>query len=113
MQKQFSENWNKLYQCVSKPISDIAQLNINTLSNWSKNTGTFEELTQSKKPDDFLWTQMKLANMGHLETITYAKKVGDIWADAMTEINEICGEMLRETTAKASEVIKSGNKSKE
>lgn len=113
MQKQFSENWNKLYQCVNKPVTDIAQLNVNTLNNWSKSTGTFEELTQAKKPEDLLWTQMKLANMGHLEAITYAKKAGDIWADAITQINEICADMLRETTTKTSEIIKSGSKNKE
>ena len=113
MQKKFNENWNKVYQCINKPLTDMTQLNINTLNNWSKNTGLFEELTQNKKPEDLLWTQMKLANMGHLETITYAKKVGDIWAEAITDLNEICADMLRETTAQATEGIKTTNKQKE
>lgn len=113
MQKQFTEQWTKLYQYISKPITEIAQLNINTLSNWSKNTGTLEEFTQAKKFEDVLWTQMKLVNISHLETITYAKKIGDIWSDAINHVNELCGEMLRESTAQTSEFIKSSSKHKE
>jgi hypothetical protein len=52
MQAQFRENWNKLYQCFSRSIVDIAQLNMNTMMNWSKNTGVFEALTQTKKQED-------------------------------------------------------------
>jgi hypothetical protein len=55
---------------------------------------------------------MKLANTGQLEAINYAKKVGDIWADAITECNDICTDMVRETTTKTSEAIKAISKSK-
>lgn len=111
--QQFTENWNKLYQCVTKPLSDLTELNINTLQNWSKNTGHFEELTQAKKPEDFFSAQMKLANIGQLEAMSYAKKAGDIWMKAIEQINGICSDVVRETTQKTSEVIKSGHKSKE
>lgn len=113
MQRQFTENWNKFYQCVTKPLSDLTELNINTLQNWSKNTGHIEELTQSKKPEDFFLAQMKLANIGQLEAMSYAKKVGDIWIKATEQINEICSDVARETTAKTSDAIRSGHKSKE
>lgn len=111
MQKQFVENLNKLSQCVSKPMADIVELNVNTLSNWSKNTGSFEELRQAKKPEDLLWTQMKLANIGQLEAASYVKKISDIWLNAIEQANEVYADMLHETT-KASEAIKSGSKNK-
>lgn len=110
MQNQFTENYNKLYQCLSKPITEMALLNASTLSNWSKNTGIYEELSQAKKPEDFLWTQMKLANLHHLEAITYVKKASDIWATAISQMNELCTGMMHETTAKASEAIKTANR---
>lgn len=113
MQRQYTDNWNKLNQCVSKPLAELAELNMNTLQNWSKNTGHFEELTQAKKPEDFFMAQMKLANIGQLEAMSYVKKASDIWIKAIEQISETCSDVARETTAKTSEAIKSGNKSKE
>ncbi|MBX3709529.1 MAG: phasin family protein [Gammaproteobacteria bacterium] len=113
MQRQYTENWNKLYQCVTRPLSDLTELNMNTLQNWSKNTGHFEELTQVKKPEDFFLAQIKLANIGQLEMMSYVKKSSDIWIKAIEQINDICDDIARETTQKASEVIKSAHKSKE
>lgn len=113
MQGQFTDNWNKILQCVSKPLTDITELNINTLQNWSKNTGHVEELKQAKKPEDFFMAQIKLANIGQLEALSYAKKASDIWIKAIAEMNDICSDVARETAAKTSETIKSGHKSKE
>ena len=113
MQRQFDDNWNKIYQCVSKPLADLAELNINTLTNWSKNKGYFEELTQAKKPEDLLMAQMKLANIGQIEAMSYVKKAGDIWIKAVEGFSDICNDVARTTTAKTSEIIKSGQKSKE
>lgn len=113
MQRQITENWNKVLQCVSKPFTELTELNINTLQNWSKNTGHLDELTQSKKPEDFFVAQMKLANIGQLEAMSYIKKASDIWIKAIEQINETCSDVARETTAKTSESMRSGHKIKE
>jgi hypothetical protein len=113
MQKQFTENLTRLYQSVSKPMTDMTELNINTLNNWSKNKGQFEELTQAKKPEDLLMAQMKIANMSQLEAISYAKKAGDIYKNAIEQFTELCNDIAHDTTAKTSEVIRSGHKTKE
>lgn len=114
MQKQMTENWNKLYQCISRPATELAQLNIQTWNNWLKSTGApLEEVTQAKKPEDLLWAQMKLANMANLEALSYAKKVNAILTETFSETNDIVTDLIRETTAKSSELIKATTKSKD
>lgn len=113
MQKEFNDNLTKLYECVNQPMKEIAQLNAHVLTNWAKNTAAIEELTQAKKPEDFLWAQMKLANANHMEAITYVKKIGDIWAQAIQQANEICGEMCRETSEKTSDMMHYSTKKKQ
>lgn len=111
MQNPFTENLNKLYDTMSKPLSEFAELNMSTLNNAAKNTGHFEELMQAKKPEDFLLAQMKLANIGYLEATSYAKKAGDIWLKAMEQFNAACTEMTRPAThAKNSETSRQGSK---
>lgn len=107
MQKQFNEDWYKFVQFARKPMLDMLKLNMHTLNNLSKNTTLLHELSVAQKPEDLLWTQIKLANMGHLEAVSYAKKVGEIWTGAMTEINDIYIDMLHKTATKTTGLIKS------
>ncbi len=95
------ENWDKICHSLSQPLFDLAQLNINTLKNWSKNTGHFEELMQAKKPEELLMTQMKLMSIGQLEAMSYAKRASDIIVQATEQLNELSNDFVQEV-AKAS-----------
>lgn len=118
MQKEYTENWNKLYQCVSKPMADMAELNINTLNNWTKNSNLFDDLAQSKRPEEILSAQMKMANVACQEMTKYTQRALDIGMNAMSEAGKIWTDLLRQSTDKASEFVKqthgyAGHKDKE
>jgi len=115
MQKEFTENLTKLYQCISKPIMDLAELNINTLNNITKNTNSFEDLSQAKRPEDFISAQVKLANAACLEASKYTQKAMEIGLGAISETGKIWAESLNKATNKASDFAKAAttNKGKE
>lgn len=113
MQREFTENWNKLCQCVSKPMMDLAQLNINTLNNIVKNTDSLDEFNHSKKPEDFISAQMKLANACALEATKYAQKAMEIGMNAISEANKTWTESCNKATTKAADFVKTSNKGKE
>ncbi len=108
MQSEFTENLSKLCQCVSKPMMDLTQLNISTLSNVTKNTHSFEELTQAKKPEDIFAAQIKLANAANLEVTKYIQKAMEIGLGAMSEAGKVWTETLNKTTCKMSDFAKPG-----
>lgn len=53
MRNEYTENWSKLCQCASKPMVDLAELGVTTLSNLAKNTNSFEKLSQAKSRKNF------------------------------------------------------------
>ena len=115
MQKEFTENLTKLYQCVSKPVIDLTELNINTLNNIAKSTNSFEDLSQAKKPEDILSAQVKLANAACLEATRYTQKAMEIGLGAISEAGKIWAESFNKATNKASDFAKTAttNKGKE
>jgi hypothetical protein len=112
MQKEFTENLGKLYQCVSKPMTDLVELNISTLNNVAKNLGSFDEITQSKKPEDFIATQMKLANVVGSEMAKYSQKALNISLNAVSEVGNIWAEIFRQVTPRSDKPVQ-GNKARE
>jgi hypothetical protein len=112
MQKEFTENWSKLCQCVSKPMSDLTELNISTLNTMTKNAGSFEEFTQAKKPEEVLVAQLKLANAACLEATKYMQKAMEIGISSMSEAGKVWAESLNKTAMKASDFVKAGTTSK-
>ena len=118
MQKEFTENLSKLHQVISKPMADLAELNVNTLTHLAKNTNMFDEITQTKRPEDLLSTQMKIANAACLEMTKYTQKAMEIGMNAMSDASKVWTDVLRQTTTKASDFVKqgqgaAGNKEKE
>lgn len=87
---------------------DLTQLNISTLNNIAKNTNSFEELTQAKKPEDILAAQVKLANAASLEATKYIQKAMEIGLGAMSEMGKAWTEALNKTTSKVSDFAKTG-----
>lgn len=115
MQQEFTEQWGKLCQSITKPMTELTQLNINTLSNLAKNTCSLEELTQAKKPEDLATAHMKFANAACVEATKYTQKALEIGLGAMSEAGKIWADTLSKTTTKASEFAKTASilKSKE
>jgi len=109
MRNEYTENWSKLCQCAAKPIIDLAELNVTTLSNLTKNTNSFEKFSTAKKPEEFLAAQMELLNNASVELTKYAQKACSIGLDAVSEGQKIWNDILRETTAKASDFAKQSN----
>lgn len=109
MRNEYTENWNKLCQCISKPLVDLAELNVDTLTNLTKNTHPFEKISQAKKPDEFLAAQMELLNNASIEMTKYAQKAFNIGLEAVTESHKIWNDICHETHTKASDFAKHGN----
>jgi len=96
MQKKFLDNFEKFSECCKEPMTDLTQLNLNTINNLSKNTGNYDELLQAEKLDDILWAQMKIANAAQLDAVTYIKKASDICNKAIDDTNEIIKDILKD-----------------
>jgi len=112
MQKEFTENWNTFCQCVSKPLIDMTQLNITTLNNIAKNTSSLEELTQTKKPEDFISAQAKIANATCLEAARYSQKAMEIGLNAVSNLNKAYMDCFNNAAAKATDSFKNSAASK-
>lgn len=108
MQKEFTENMNKLYQTMTKPMAEMAELNLNTLNNLTKNSNAFEDFTQSKRPEDLLSAQMKLMNTAYAELTKYTQKAMDIGMNALSEGGKIWNDLCRQSSFKATEFAKQG-----
>lgn len=114
MQTEFIEKWTELCKCAAKPLTEIAELNVNTLNEWTKNV-KFNEFTQIKKPEDVLAMHTKIANEVIKSAGVYAEKVGEIYRDAAAHTSKIMNEILHETISKASssaEIFKHAAKGK-
>ena len=108
MQREFTESWSKLYQCINKPMVDLTELNISTINNMTKNAGSLDELTKVKKPEELLAAQTRLANAACQEAARYTQKAMDISLNAFTETGKIWAEMLQHSTMKATDMAKMG-----
>jgi hypothetical protein len=113
MENEIMEHWNKIYQCLSKPAAEFAELNMSTINNWSKHKGQLEELTQARKMGDILVTQMKLFNAGQLEAISYAVKAGDVWINILEQVNQLYDDMAKDAAEKSTGIIRAKSKRKE
>ena len=106
MQKEFTENWSKLCQSMSKPMIDLTELNINTLNNLSRNTSAFEELSQAKKPEEFMHANLKVANAAFIEATRYAQKALEIGLNAVSETGRIWSDSVNKATNRAADFTK-------
>ena len=109
MPNEFSENLVKLYQSMAKPMLDLAELNITTLNNIAKSTGSFEEISQNKKPEDRLATHVKLSNAALRESATYSQKAMEIGFGGLTEAGKIWAETLTKASTKATDYAKAAS----
>jgi len=105
MQNELMENWSKLTQCVSKPLIEMTELNLNTISNFAKNSSVLQVLSQAKKPEDVMAAQVKLAHLASLALTNYAQKAMEIGLSAIAETNKVCVETVNKTSGKPSEFV--------
>lgn len=106
---EYKDKWNRIYQCVNKPMADLAELNMNTLANFAKNTPSAEKFSHVKKPEDFLAVQMELLNNASIEAHKYAQKACSIGLQAVTEVQNMWNDIFHDTTEKAAEMAKHVN----
>lgn len=103
MQNEFTDNWKKMCQCVSKPMLDLTELNMTTLNNVIKHTHDFQELSQAKKPEDIMAAQIKLANVTCQEATQYAQKAMEIGLDFFSNTSQTWLNVMNNMTNKTSE----------
>jgi hypothetical protein len=111
MQNEWMENWSKLTQCVSKPVMEMTELNINTMSHFAKNTAVLEALAQAKKPEELMAVQVKLAHLASLAMTNYTQRAMEIGLSAIAQTNKACVDTANKTAGKTSEFVnKTANK---
>lgn len=116
MRNEYVDSISKIYQCVTKPLANLTELNINTFNNLTKNSAILEKFSHLKKPEDFLTAQMELMNKASVEMTQYAQKACDIGLEAFTESQKVLNDIFQETTAKTVDLTKrahTGVKAKE
>lgn len=106
MQNEFIESFSKFSQVLAKPLSEITELNVNTLNNVVKNNSSFEDLAKAKKPEDFIAAQTRLLNTTHTEVTKYIQEASAIWMDAASEINKTVTSLMRDVSSKTSDMMR-------
>lgn len=113
MQKELTENLNKIMQCVSKPMMELTELNIKTFNHLSKNTVSFEDLTQVKKsPEDILSAQVRITNAACQVATKYTQEAMEIGVAAVSEANKLWVDSLSQLTSKTSDFVKTSTNAK-
>jgi hypothetical protein len=113
MQNEYADTLTKLGQALVKPITELTELNANTLSKLAKSEA-YEDILKAKKPEEFLSAQVKLINAASVETIKHTQEAFGILVNAATQTNKILEEIMRKTTAKTADYAQTGiNKMKE
>lgn len=101
--EKFGQQMAAFYNCVSKPMMDLAALNVKTFnSNIAKATSHASEIANAKKPEDFMSVQMKLANETGELGLKYIQDVMSIVTDAssdLTNLSKRCATMATEAAA--------------
>jgi hypothetical protein len=109
MQTEINEKIGKLYECVSKPLTKITELNIATINKMANNTDLLTEVTQAKKPEDFIAAQVKLASTAATEGLEYLQQLSAIWMETLSQTGTTFATAARDvhdTTKKATENMK-------
>jgi hypothetical protein len=101
MQREFTENWNKLCQCATRTATDVAELNINLLNRLTK-TGPLGLGETPKKPEDLF----HVVNNMYLEGMKYTQDLSNIYVENIQQFSKVWGDVMRETQANASKVVK-------
>lgn len=113
MQTEYYEKLNEIYKNATKPWTELAELNIATLNRIVKNIDNIDPITSAKKPEDFFTIQSKLLNTAFLETAKYNQEAFRILFEAYSQAGKSIADIMRETTSKTSETIKTSNKNRE
>lgn len=109
MQHEFIENWKKMSQSLSKPLIQLAELNINSFNNLAiKNANLMEDAGELKKPEDWMSMQIKVMNSIYLEASKYAQKAIEIGLETASETSKIWSDTVNQTANKAADYAKSG-----
>lgn len=108
--QEYHDYWSKMYQSATKPLLQLAQLNIETLNNIMRNSLSFEEWSQIKKPEDLFNAQMKAANSTFVETSKYSQRAMEIAQSAISNTAKLYSETMNQTSNKVSEFTKHAGK---
>jgi len=106
MQNEFTEKFHEFYQNINKPIGAITDLNVKTISRWSKNTDLLNDFVNAKKPEDIIEANIKLATTAGSEAIKYAQEFSKICTETAWESSSNFVSSIQKT-------VKSNGKSKE
>lgn len=103
MQREFSENLNKILQYFSETASDVAELNVDLLNRLSHTSITPSELGQIKRPEDWI----RYLNSANLELMRYSQELSEIYVTNAQRFAKIMTDVGRATST---EVTRNVNK---
>ncbi len=93
---QITDNFNKVLESLKQTATDVAELNINLINKVSRNAVTPGELSQPKKPEEF----MKHMNSINGDMLEYTQGLSEIFVDNTQRLSKILGGAVSETTEK-------------
>lgn len=106
MQREFTENLNKILQCVSETASDVAELNVDLLSRITHSSITPGNLNQIRKPDDWL----KVLNTANLELVRYSQDLSEIYIANAQRFGKIMTDMGHISEVEATKAVNKATK---
>lgn len=110
--EKFGQQWAAFYNCMSKPMMDLAALNVKTFNNnMAKASTHVNEILHARKPEEVMNIQMKLANETSELGLKYLQDVVSIVTDASSDLSNISKRYASTATEAAQAAgFKSANK---
>lgn len=113
MQRELTENLNKIFQSFSKTATEVSELNVNFFNRLVKGFNPIEEVQQIKKPEDFVQALLQNTASFNSEAVKYTQQLSEIWIQNAADFNKVVTDLMRETSNNASRVMKTATKTKE
>jgi hypothetical protein len=101
-----TENLTNYFQCLTKPLMDMAKLNTDTFNHLTNNQICLEEFWQAKRPEDLISAQMQLASKIGAEASQYFQAAASIGMEACSTMGKQWFEGMTNATKQTQEQVK-------
>ena len=110
MQREYTEQFSEFYkECITKPMSALAELNVRTLSNLTKKSDYIDNFIGAKKLEDIINAQIKFASAANSEAVKYSQEALNILLEASAQASKTFTGAINEATTRAGEAVRSAS----
>ncbi|MDX1900558.1 MAG: phasin family protein [Gammaproteobacteria bacterium] len=96
---QAFENMSKFYQSCAKPMAQLAELNIQSLTHLAEQTKAFHEALQKRDPEIFFNMQTHIMNNAITAASEYVRKFTEIQLNGINEMGKVWGTLCQDVAS--------------